>query len=64
MSIQRERFERVCRMYNTNKDAARAAGMKISTFKRKCEAMDIETPARRIIRERMENITNALDKIV
>lgn len=45
--ITRAQVERVCRMYNNNGDAATALSMTRSGFRRLCDRLGIETPARR-----------------
>lgn len=43
----RERLERVCRLYRTAQDAARALGLTTSAFYRLCKQHGLATPAQR-----------------
>ena len=55
--IEPARLERVCRMYRTNKDAARALGVPSEAFGDACRTAGLETPymrQRRQIRESQE----------
>jgi len=42
--IDRERIERVARIYSNNQDASRALGIAAGTFGRLCRQYGIETP--------------------
>ena len=44
---QRERVERVARIYASNKDASRALGISLGSFGRLCRQYGIETPYER-----------------
>ena len=43
-SIEKERLERVARIYKSNKDASRALGIAPGSFSRACRRYGIETP--------------------
>jgi len=43
-AINRERIERVARIYASNQDASRALGIAMRSFSRLCRRYDIETP--------------------
>lgn len=47
MNSEREQYERICRLYASNTDAAIAAGMRTSSFSRKCRRLGIKTPNER-----------------
>lgn len=49
--IDRERIERVARIYSNNHDAGRALGIRPSSFARLCRRWHIEQPAERKRRE-------------
>ena len=50
----REEFERVARMYKTNKDACAALSMSSESFGRLCGELGIETPYGRKVRRKEE----------
>jgi len=45
--IERERIERVARMYPSTKDASQALGIAPGSFSRLCRQYEIETPRSR-----------------
>ena len=45
--FERERIERVARMYRQNEDASRALGITLRSFSRLCHKYEIETPYNR-----------------
>jgi hypothetical protein len=52
--IERERIERVARIYASNEDASRALGIAMRSFGRLCRQYGIETPYARRRRRRQE----------
>jgi len=52
--IERQRVERVARIYNNNTDASRALGITRGSFSRLCREYGIETPYMRKLRRRQE----------
>ena len=52
--IERERVERVARLYATSQDASRALGITIRSFDRLCRRYRIETPYTRKLRRLRE----------
>ena len=52
--IERERVERVARLYATSQDASRALGITIRSFDRLCQRYGIETPYTRKLRRLRE----------
>ena len=42
--IERERVERVARIYSSNKEASQALGIEMQSFGRLCREYGIETP--------------------
>lgn len=52
--IERDRVERVARMYSTNEEGSRALGIEPRSFSRLCRRYGIETPYARRLRERRE----------
>ena len=52
--IERERVERVARLYATSQDASRALGITIRSFDRLCRRYGIETPGGRKLRRLRE----------
>ena len=50
--MERDRVERVARMYSTNEAASRALGIEPRSFSRLCRRYGIETPYARRLRER------------
>ena len=55
--ITREQVERVARIYNSNKGAGQALGIKMRSFSRLCRRYGIETPYMRR-RRRLEEAKN------
>ncbi len=47
VATDRERIERVARMYHTSKDASQALGIAPASFCRLCRRYDIESPGSR-----------------
>ena len=45
--VSREQLERVCRMYLTLSDAAKAMGISTTTVLRLCKKYEIESPAKK-----------------
>jgi len=52
--IERERIERVARIYASNEDASQALGIAMRSFGRLCRQYGIETPYARRRRRRQE----------
>ena len=50
--IERERVERVARLYGSNQEASRALGVVTRSFARLCQKYGIETPHARRRRQR------------
>lgn len=46
-SISLKRLERICRMYKSNSDAARALGVAPGSITKMCKRLGIETPSSR-----------------
>jgi len=46
-TVNRKELERVCRMYNTNRDAMKALGIGDRSFNRYTKKYNIETPKER-----------------
>lgn len=47
VNVDQKQLERVCRMYNVDKDAAGALGISESSFRKWCGIMKVETPYKR-----------------
>ena len=47
LTVTKKQLERVCRMYKTSSDAARALGISNTSISRLCKRLDVETPSRR-----------------
>ena len=52
VDISKEQLERVCRMYNSNRDAARALGTSDATIRRWCNELGVESPYSRLKKSR------------
>ena len=47
LTVTKKQLERVCRMYKTSSDAARALGISNTSISRRCKRLDVATPRRR-----------------
>ena len=58
--IERERVERVARIYASNQEASQALGIVMQSFGRLCREYGIETPyaRRRRLRQRKQSAAN------
>ncbi len=55
-AINKERIERVARIYASNSDASRALGIAMRSFSRICKRFEVETPYARTRRRRDEAV--------
>jgi len=53
-SVDRERVERVARLYGSNQAACQALGIALRSFSRLCQRYGVETPYARQRRRRQE----------